>query len=385
MKKALCILMSLVLLASFTGCEDARNKFYGDSEPKTDNAAPSTDENDITKNYDLAVPDYSKYYKLGQHSGLEYYINDADYEVNDDTVTSMILSELGIEPTTTDKPAVEGNYVNISIHGTVNGEEFDGGTVNNSDIILGRHSILPEVEDAIIDMSAGETKTIDYTFDNDYKDTSLVGKTAQFEITLNSVKVYDDSLLTDELVAEKTDYETVTDYKKSVHDSIAKDLEDLKRTDSAATLMSLILANSEIIGYDTAQVDDMIESAKYMTRTYAKQQDMEVDDYCKEHYNKTYDEYVEGLKDTAHEYLDSVMTICQIAREEGIEVTDEEYQNQIKTYMDNYNLSEADISKTYTSQDIVNSILILKVQDWLLEHNTKTDKKPTAPTNEQPD
>ena len=78
------------------------------------------------------------------------------------------------------------------------------------------------------------------------------------------------------------------------------------------------------------------------------------------------------MKDTAHEYLDSIMTICEIARAEGIKVTDEEYQNQIQIYKDKYGLTTEGITQAYTSQDIVNSILILKIQDWLLANNTKS-------------
>src|SRR5699024_4389088 len=72
--------------------------------------------------------------------------------------------------------------------GTLEGEAFEGGTADGQNLELGSGQMIPGFEDGIVGMAAGEEKTIDVTFPEDYHAENLKGKEVQFAITVNKVE-----------------------------------------------------------------------------------------------------------------------------------------------------------------------------------------------------
>ncbi|TXH72991.1 MAG: trigger factor [Thiothrix sp.] len=88
----------------------------------------------------------------------------------------------------TDQAAQTGNLVRIDFEGSLDGEAFAGGTAQDYPVELGAGRMLPDFEAALIGMKAGETKTADVSFPEDYQAENLKGKTAQFKLTVHKVQ-----------------------------------------------------------------------------------------------------------------------------------------------------------------------------------------------------
>ena len=86
-----------------------------------------------------------------------------------------------------ERAAAEGDKVNIDYVGTRDGESFEGGSAEGSDLELGSGRMIPGFEDGIVGMTAGEEKTLSLTFPEDYHAEELKGAAVEFKITLNSV------------------------------------------------------------------------------------------------------------------------------------------------------------------------------------------------------
>ncbi|NQY03919.1 MAG: trigger factor [Halieaceae bacterium] len=89
---------------------------------------------------------------------------------------------------TVERAAQDGDKVNIDYAGTRDGEAFDGGTAEGSDLELGSGRMIPGFEDGIVGMSAGEEKTLSLSFPEDYHAEELKGAAVEFKVTLNSVE-----------------------------------------------------------------------------------------------------------------------------------------------------------------------------------------------------
>lgn len=87
-----------------------------------------------------------------------------------------------------DGACAEGDKVTIDFVGTVDGEEFAGGSANDTELELGAGRFLKELEDGIVGMSAGEEKTVPVTFPDDYHNDELKGKAAEFKVNLKATK-----------------------------------------------------------------------------------------------------------------------------------------------------------------------------------------------------
>ncbi|PLW82130.1 trigger factor [Kineobactrum sediminis] len=87
-----------------------------------------------------------------------------------------------------ERPAEMGDKVNINYTGTRDGEPFEGGSAEDSDLELGSGRMIPGFEDGIVGMKAGDEKNLELTFPEDYQNEELRGATVNFAIKVNSVK-----------------------------------------------------------------------------------------------------------------------------------------------------------------------------------------------------
>jgi trigger factor len=85
------------------------------------------------------------------------------------------------------RAAASGDQVKMDYRGTIGGEAFDGGTAEGNIVQLGEGRLLPDFENNVIGLSAGESKTFTMTFPEDYHGKEVAGKEAQFEITVEEV------------------------------------------------------------------------------------------------------------------------------------------------------------------------------------------------------
>ncbi|HEV7885336.1 MAG TPA: trigger factor, partial [Solirubrobacteraceae bacterium] len=136
--------------------------------------------------------------KLGTYRGVE--VGRREPAADPDAVDAQIeeMRERFARLEVVKRPAEEGDFVTIDFVGTIDGEPFSGGEGRDQLIDLGGGQLIPGFEEGIVGMSAGETKTIDATFPDDYGAKHVAGKPAQFEITVKEVKHKDLPALDDD-------------------------------------------------------------------------------------------------------------------------------------------------------------------------------------------
>ncbi len=87
-----------------------------------------------------------------------------------------------------ERAATDGDRVVIDFIGRKDGEPFEGGQGQDFPFVIGAGSMLKDFESAVAGLKAGETKTFDMTFPEDYHARQLAGQAVQFEITVKAVE-----------------------------------------------------------------------------------------------------------------------------------------------------------------------------------------------------
>lgn len=87
-----------------------------------------------------------------------------------------------------ERAAEKGDRVTIDFTGKLNGEVFQGGQATDYPVVLGEGRMLPDFENGIAGLKAGESRTFDLTFPADYQATELAGKTVSFDVTVKGVE-----------------------------------------------------------------------------------------------------------------------------------------------------------------------------------------------------
>ena len=102
--------------------------------------------------------------------------------------TLDILRKQRVRYDNADRGAAKEDRVVIDFTGKKDGVAFPGGSATDYPFVLGQGMMLPDFENAVEGAKAGETKTFDLTFPEDYHAKDLAGQTVQFEITVKQVQ-----------------------------------------------------------------------------------------------------------------------------------------------------------------------------------------------------
>jgi len=114
---------------------------------------------------------------------ITFTLSDADI---DSTIETLRKQRAVFVPA--DRAAKDEDQVRIDFSGKLDGVVFDGGEAKDFTLVLGVGRMLPEFEKAIVGMKAGETKSFDMTFPEDYHGKDVAGKKVTFTIVMHSVE-----------------------------------------------------------------------------------------------------------------------------------------------------------------------------------------------------
>jgi trigger factor len=335
---------------------------------------------------------YSKYVTLGDYKNIEYTMTVE--EVTDDDVQSQLDSFVsGLEETTdvTDRAVEEGDTVNIDYVGTKDGEEFDGGSAEGYDLEIGSGTFIDGFEDGLIGHEIGEEVSLDLTFPEDYSSEDLAGQDVNFAVTINSISVTTTPELTDDLVKENTDYDTIEDYKTSIREDLEASNEESAESQAKSDVITKVVENATISGYDEDEVeglvDDEFDNFKQTADSYSAY-GYEYEDVLELYGYSSEDELKEGITEYVKSYLDQKMVVYCIAAEEKITVSGDETDALVKEYMENYGVETEDEIYDYFGDDFFEyRVMYDKVMDKLMEtavlvDSTEEDTEETSDTEE---
>lgn len=324
--------------------------------------------------------DYSKYVELGEYKGIEVTVGST--EVTDDEVTAEINATLEGDTQdveVTDRAVEDGDVVNIDYVGTVDGEEFDGGSAEAYDLTIGSGSFIDDFEEQLIGSNIGDTVEVNVTFPDEYSNNEdLAGKDAVFTVTINSITEEVVPELTDEWVTEytaedETPYTTVADYTAAVRAELEAAKAEEVATNKTADVLTTIIDNSTISGYPEDEIEAYVTSMKEYYESYATAWGYDLESFLSGMFGMTTEEFEEEANTLAEATIGRQMVCKLIAEAEGMTVSDEEYQTALEQYAADYSTD----SVTYTTESfeeeygkdvIEENILLEKVLDFITEN-----------------
>jgi trigger factor len=86
-----------------------------------------------------------------------------------------------------ERAARDGDQLQISFVGTIDGEAFEGGSGEDFDLVLGSGMMIDGFDEGLRGQSAGQSVTLDLAFPADYRNEALAGKPVQFSISVKKV------------------------------------------------------------------------------------------------------------------------------------------------------------------------------------------------------
>ncbi|TCP61906.1 trigger factor [Rhodovulum bhavnagarense] len=125
----------------------------------------------------------------------------ADADI-DEALGKLAESVQNFESRRKGSKAKEGDQVVIDFVGKLDGEPFEGGAAEDYPLVLGSESFIPGFEDQLVGVKAGEEKTVEVTFPEEYGAENLKGKAATFDVTVKDIKEPKPAEIDDELAKQ---------------------------------------------------------------------------------------------------------------------------------------------------------------------------------------
>ena len=102
--------------------------------------------------------------------------------------TLDVLRKQRVSYVSSERAAEKDDRVVIDFTGRKDGEIFKGGEAQDHVAVVGGGQMLPEFDAQLFGVTAGQSKTFDLTFPEDYQATELAGNTVQFEVKVKKVE-----------------------------------------------------------------------------------------------------------------------------------------------------------------------------------------------------
>jgi trigger factor len=159
--------------------------------------------------------------QLGDYKGLE--VGKREPAASDEQVEAGIeaLRERAGRLETVERPAETGDFVVMDYKGTLDGEPFAGGEGRDQMVELGSGRLVPGFEEQLTGASAGDERTVEVTFPDDYGAEELAGNDAEFAVTVKEVKAKELPPVDDELAAE-AGFDTLDELREDIRERLSE-------------------------------------------------------------------------------------------------------------------------------------------------------------------
>ena len=153
---------------------------------------------------------------LGDWKGLE--VPKREPEASGEQVESELnrLREqlASLEPV--DRPAQNGDFLVVDYTGYIDDEPFQGGEARGQTIELGGGRLIPGFEEQLVGAKAGDERTLQVTFPEDYGAEELAGKEARFEAQVKEVREKRLPELDDEFALHAGGFDTLDELREDI-------------------------------------------------------------------------------------------------------------------------------------------------------------------------
>ncbi|MDG4814960.1 trigger factor [Micromonospora carbonacea] len=119
---------------------------------------------------------------------------------------------------TVERAAVEGDYVQIDLNATVDGEDVPGGSATNISHEVGSKQLLPGLDEALVGLAAGESTT----FTTQLVGGDFAGRDAEVAVTVRTVKEKELPELDDDFAQMASEFDTIDELRADVRERVTR-------------------------------------------------------------------------------------------------------------------------------------------------------------------
>jgi trigger factor len=283
-------------------------------------------------------------------------------EVGDADVDNMIdiLRKQQAKWVVVERAAKDGDQINIDFAGTKDGEAFEGGSAEKSDLVLGSGRMIPGFESGLEGLSAGDQKTLELTFPEDYHSEELKGQAVEFAVTVNSVSEQELPELSPELFKSfgiETDNED--EFRVEVKANMERELKNAHKNHiKSQVLDQLIEANT--VELPNALIASEIQALRsQMAQQFGQQaENLDLKSLLPD----------DMFKEQAERRVTLGLLVGEVIKLQDLKADGDKVREMIDEIASTYQEPEEVVTYYYSNQQMLASIESVVLEDQVVDH-----------------
>ena len=272
------------------------------------------------------------------------------------------------------RAAEKGDIAVLGFKGTYSddGTEIDGGSADSMDVDLEHGRMIPGFIEGVIGMKAGETKTVDCQFPDDYPKEDARSRKAAFKIELKDLKTRELPELDDAFAKQASEQETLADLRKDLEQRLKDDAERRQTSNRRDALVAALVEQLEV---ELPEALIQQESRNLLEQTAAQfaQQGMDVKSLFTPDLVRN---LMQNSRPEAEERLRRSFALTALAEAESISVDDKAVDDKIEEVKKDLS-DDAKIDPDRLRQAVMDDLIQEQLMSWLEENSTLTEKAPS--------
>jgi trigger factor len=224
---------------------------------------------------------------------------------------------------TVERAAANGDYAQLDLAATVDGEEVAGGTATNVSHEVGSGQLLPGLDEVLVGMSADESTT----FTTQLVGGEYAGREAEVAVTVRTVKEKQLPELDDDFAQLASEFDTLEELREDLRSRLMRVKRVEQLYDARDKALKTLVEASDVPAPEGV-VRDEVEQRKEAMNDQLQRIGASMDEYLQAE-GKTQEEVDTELSDAAVEGVRIQLVLDTLADAEQIEVSDDEFGHEI--------------------------------------------------------
>jgi trigger factor len=266
---------------------------------------------------------------LGNYTGLEVGKRSPEVEPEEIDHELEHMRERFARVETVERPLAQGDMAVVDFVGKVDDEPFAGGEARDYMLEIGGGRLVEGFEEQLVGATAGESRSVEIDFPDDYHGEDLRGKRAVFDVDVKDVRQKELPDLDDDFAAEASEFDTISDLRADIEHKLRHAQEHSIEDEFREAVVDAAVAEANVDLPDelvTARAEEMWER----TERALSAQGIDPETYFKTS-GKTREEVIEETKEDAARQLSRESVLEAVADAEGIEASDDELVEALGT------------------------------------------------------
>ncbi len=316
----------------------------------------------LTFNVSVDVPPAVE---LGTYTGLPIKAEEIGY---DPAQVDGFLDERQREKATTvpvvGRAAQLDDIAVVDYNGKLtDGTEISGAQADDFDIELSEGKFIADLVNGIVGMSVGETRNVNVVFPEDYPREELAAQPAVFHVVLKDLKAQELPSLDDDFAKEASDFDTIEEFRASL---VTRFQEQAQKSTDQNIFNAIEQALIDVAIVDLPETFIERETMNILNQM-ANQFSQYGMDVNKLFTRETIPKMKENCRPDAINNLKQQLAIEEIAKKEGITVTDEAIAAKMSELLPQ--LAGQDIDENRLHSFITEDLRKEKTLEWIKEHS----------------